>query len=211
MADDTRWPSEEYKLAPNDYLAAFGQTTLLYNLLESVMSHLFVILAPLPEDYALRFFHNLNNRDRIDLLSAFVRKNEKDLIVADAVLHCILCYGICTENRNILMHSIYFDMSTIEPGATRLVKRASKDPRREIHFDVPLKELRDVADTIADVFVYAREIGAFISRRRHRAWLGTTEPLQSSALPDKPPKPRTLTPDQPGAIRKGGLPAASTI
>lgn len=205
MTDDGRWPPEMYELAPNDYLAAFGQATLLYNMLESVMSHLFVVTAPLPDEYALRLFHNLNNRDRIDLLSAFVRKNEIDPIVADALLHCILCYDICTENRNILMHSTYFEMypsDTKTTAPTRLVKRASKDPKRELHFDVPLAELRYIADKIAEIFVYARELYGFTFRRKHRAFLGA-EPLQSSALPDKPPKPRILIPYQPGAVRKG--------
>jgi hypothetical protein len=89
-------------------------------------------------------------------------------------------------------------------STTRLVKRVSNDPKRELHFDVPLRELRIIADQIADVFVYAREIYGFIFRREHRARIAPdAEPLQSSALPEKPPKPRTLTPSRPEAVRKG--------
>lgn len=123
---------------------------------------------------------------RLSYITAFVRKNETDPLVADALQHRILCYNICTDNRNILMHSTYF---AINESTTRLVKRASNDPKRELHFDVPLRELRIIADQIADVCVYAREIYGFIFRREHRARIAPdAEPLQSSALPEKPPK-----------------------
>jgi hypothetical protein len=197
------WPSEEYTLAPNDYLAAFGQATLVYNMLESVMSHLFVRVAPLEEDYAFKLFHSLNNRERVDLLSGFVCKNEADQLVADALLHCILCYDLCTQNRNILMHSTYFDMSFHESEASsRLVKRANKDPMRELHFEVPLLELRSVADQITEVFIYVREIYGFIFRREHCARIvPNAPPLLSSALPEKPSKPRVLTALNPSPTR----------
>jgi len=195
------WPSEKYELAPPNYLVALGQATFVYNMLVSIMSQLFVRVAPLESEYALRLFHSLNNRERVDLFSGFVHKNEKDQIVADALLYCILCYNICTENRNILMHSTYFE---INDGETRLVKRASNDPKREIHFDIPLLELRNVADQIADIFIYAREIYGVIFHRDRLAQISPGIP-ESSALPEKPPKPRILTPYQPEAIRRGGM------
>jgi len=100
----SEWPPEQYRLAPNDYLAALGQLTFVYNMLESMMRNIFIKYLPFAEDYARMLFHKLNNRDRIDLLSAFVKENEKDNDVSEAILYCINCFDICTENRNILMH-----------------------------------------------------------------------------------------------------------
>jgi hypothetical protein len=117
------WPPERYRLAPNDYLAALGQVTFVYNLLESMMLNIFVRCCPVADDFAKDLFHKLNNRDRMDLLKAFVAENEKHQNVRDAILHCVLCYDICTENRNVLMHSIYFNPN---PKMTRLIKRSSR-------------------------------------------------------------------------------------
>ena len=188
MDENDPWPSEKYELAPNDYLAAFGQVTLVYNMLENMMGHIFEICAPLEDAFAKSLFHKLNNRDRVDLLSAFVRENEEEPETRDAILHCILCYEICTENRNMLMHSTYFDMRNV----AKLVKRASKDPTRELHFDVPLVQLRRLADETADVFAYAVGLGAKLFRR---TWRDSN--LPEVILPDKPPKPHKLTPDRP--------------
>jgi hypothetical protein len=131
-------------------------------------------------------FHKLNNRDRVDLMSAFAKKNEQDPEIRDAILHCVLCYDICTENRNILMHSTYFDVG----DAVKLVKRASKDPTREIHFDVPLGQLRRLADETAGAFVYAVGVFGFISRKMFK---------ESSPLPVQLPE-LTLPKDARGSL-----------
>jgi len=97
----------------------------------------------------------IQQQGRIDLLRAFVRHNEEDKENRDAILYCVSCYDICTENRNILMHSTYFDTGK----AVKLVKRKKKTPHGELHFSVPLTDLRRLADEIASVFVYA--VGVF--------------------------------------------------
>src|ERR1700733_3809812 len=89
MADDDQWPPEEDRTASDDYLIAFGQITLLYNFLENMMERLFQRCAPLESQYAQLLFHQLNNRERIDLLSAFIRTNEKDEKAKDALQACV--------------------------------------------------------------------------------------------------------------------------
>jgi len=206
MADSPdEWPREEYQLAPAEYLAAFGQFSFVYNMLESVMRNIFIHCAPLPNDFALRLFHNLGNRDRIDLFTAFVSKNEEDNEVLQSLLACALHYDICTENRNILMHSTYFSPN-IE--LTLLVKRASNDAGRNIHYDVPLTDLRLIADQTAETFKFARDLSSFLSAREFIAHLPPTDPITGypniglNPLPEIPHKPRKLTTFQPEAARK---------
>jgi hypothetical protein len=178
--------------------------TFFYNLLESMMQNIFVRCSPVDDDFAKRLFHKLNNRDRMDLLKAFVAENEKHQDVRDAILHCVLCYDICTENRNVLMHSIYFNPN---PEMTILIKQSSNDPHREIRFDVPIADLRTIADQTAETFKYAMDLYAFIARR---AWLNSfppDHPLKQGpdppiSLPEKPSKPRKLTPYPPRQFAK---------
>jgi hypothetical protein len=189
------WPPKQDRLAPNDYLAALGQLTFVYNLLESMMRNIFQFCAPLEKDFASKLFDKLNNSDRNDLLSAFVNKNEKEEQVREAVLFCVNCYAICTANRNILMHSIYFNPNPNPRDSTMLVKRAS-NAQRDVHFDVPLRDLRRIADETAETFRYALNLFAFIAGRDLFSARNT--------LPHRPPKPIALTPFQPQAIQKDG-------
>jgi hypothetical protein len=186
--ENAEWPAEKFQLAPNDYLAAFGQVTLVYNMLENMIGHIFERSAPLDPDFAKSLFHKSNNRDRIDLLAEFVKTNEDDEESRDAILYCISCYDICTENRNVLMHSTYFDIG----DSVRLVKKNKS--YKEIHFDVSLINLRRVADDIASVFVYAVGVFGTVSRRK---WAKSSSPpikIPEQALPAKPPKPHRLVP-----------------
>jgi hypothetical protein len=88
-SESDQWPPAQYRLAPNDYLAALGQVTFVYNILESMMRNIFKQCSPVSKDFAAALFHKLGNRDRIDLLSEFVRENEKEEAVRDAILHCV--------------------------------------------------------------------------------------------------------------------------
>lgn len=158
MTDSEQWPSDENRTVGSDYLVAFGQVTLAYNLLESMMGRIFTHCAPLETEYADKLFHLLNNRERIELLSAFVSKNEQDLQARAAILHCVLCYDICTENRNILMHVILLD---IDETTAKWTKKASQDPTRIVEFHASLTDLRLVADQIVDTLRYARSLHLF--------------------------------------------------
>jgi hypothetical protein len=147
------WPQPGHRLAPTDHVHAFGQITLAYNLLQSAMEWMFVFSMPFERDYSKRLFHHLNNRDRIDLLTAHVTKNEKDYL--DQILYCILCYDICTENRNILMHVTIHEVDIRDPDTFRLTKSASNDPLKQLDFRVTLSDLRSLADETMGVWFYA--------------------------------------------------------
>jgi hypothetical protein len=202
MAHD-EWPPEEDRTASDDYLIAFGQVTLLYNFLESQMERLFERSAPLEPKYAELLFHRLNNREKADLFSAFVRANEKDEKAKDALLECILHFDICTDNRNILMHVISDGISEAT-GMARFTKRASQNPTRKIEFHVPIDDLRAVADQLAQTIRFAFSLSSFLYFR-HSPQNKTEETLRIGPLPlpGIPPKPRKLTPHQRPAAPKG--------
>jgi hypothetical protein len=201
MADDDQWPPEEDRTASDDYLIAFGQITLLYNFLENMMERLFQRCAPLESQYAQLLFHQLNNRERIDLLSAFIRTNEKDEKAKDALQACVLHYDICTDNRNILMHVISDGVSEVT-GLARFTKRASQNPAREIEFHVPTTDLKLVAEQMAETIRFGFRVMAHINTRDTRP--DALWSLGPFALPNIPPKPRKLIPYQPAKAPKGG-------
>ena len=196
------WPSERDQIASVPYIHAFGQVTLSYNMMEIMMGNLFTTCVPMELDFAERLFHKLNNRERIDLLSALVRTNEKESEAREAILHCIRCYDICTDNRNILMHVTLDDL---DATAVLLKKRASQDPTRDIIFHVPLTDLRLVADQIGQTFQYTYDLFIWLLRREAHGFhlkgvttlLGDLATVPPGPLPDRPPKPRKLTPYQP--------------
>jgi hypothetical protein len=209
-SSESEWPPSEYQLAPNDYLAALGQATFVYNMLESMMSNVFVSCAPIEMETAKALFHKMNNRDRVDLLTDFVKHNERDRQVESIILHCISCYDICTENRNILMHAIYFNPLLKDEQPPILVKKSKNDPKREVHYDVPLADLRMFADDMGRSFKLAIELYGFLARRN---FLNALPPTNSATgnpkigpnpLPEIPQKPRRLIPSQPQVTRPAG-------
>jgi hypothetical protein len=191
--NDDKWPTDEDRTVPDEYLIAFGQVTLAYNLLEGMIEQIFERCAPLDPEDSKKLFHSLNNRERTDLLSAFAKRNEKDEAICEAIQHCVLCYDICTANRNVLIHVVALDVSKTTAIWT---KRASHNSNRINEFQTPLTELRLVADQIAESFRYAWGVHLIMW---YRAQPAENDPLQfrrTLSLPDKPPKPRTLTPYQ---------------
>src|SRR5689334_680543 len=77
-SDPFKWPHPNYKTLEPDYVHAVGQITLLYNLLEELFGFIFNLCCPGTREFALHFFSVLNNRNRVDLLTAIAESNEKD-------------------------------------------------------------------------------------------------------------------------------------
>jgi hypothetical protein len=89
------------------------------------------------------------------------------------------------------MHVVALDVSETIALWT---KRASHNSNRINEFHAPLTELRLVAHQIAETFRYAWGVHLIMW---HRAQPADNDPLQfgrTLSLPDKPPKPRKLTP-----------------
>ena len=190
------WPTALHRLASNDYLLAFGQMTLAYNLLESEIHELFTLCAPLDYTFSANLAHRSNNRELIDLFTALVRRNEKEPTLREALLHCLKCYDICTENRNILMHV------EIDVEEFKFRKRASKDASRPVQYEVPIPKLRLVAEQTGLIFVYAFDIAEFMLRKLSPSERPRAPALEQRELPGKPQKPYKLTPSE---LPKAGI------
>lgn len=209
------WPSDYARMATVAQTHALGQITLIYNVLEEQFSRVFKRCLPTKEEFSERLFHNLNSRDRLDLLTAIIENSSRDKEAKAAILHLLLCYDICTENRNIIMHSVGFNSS--EDDLLHLSKKASKDPSRDIKFRVPLSDLRMIADDMEEAYRFALRLEFWLITQDdpwppHRNQLIAEETYQKieelyallSTLPQKPRKPRKLTTFPPEANQTSG-------
>jgi hypothetical protein len=145
------------------------------------------------------------------LLSAIISQAEKMEEVKDRLLHYLLCFNICTENRNILSHSI---LHHADVEIAKFSKRASNNPQQEIQFEIPMSELRQVADDIGATYEFGVDLYLWLLQRKScepgyvfkDGEIGLPFPQQPGSLPDKPQKPRTLTPYRPLEAGKGAQP-----
>ena len=193
-SDWTDWPANpKHKIGMPEHVHAFGQIALLYNYLEDFMCSLFQLYLPIKNSASFLLYYKLNNRERLDLLSDLVRANEKDPTILDSVLFSITCYDICTDNRNILLHSTHGETDPVSMSV-KFSKRASSNPLRELNFDIDLTLLRRVADETGETADFVSNLWFFLQRPPHLVAGGDT----LTSLPEKPQKPHKLTPSQPG-------------
>jgi hypothetical protein len=198
------WPTLNNTIASPAQLQALGQITLVYNYLEESVGNLFSDVMPTDAAFSDKLYHKLNNRDRVDLMTAVVRQSGQDDDVKEELLYLLSCYAICTENRNILLHAL---LDSADADILKLAKKAARDPTREIEFHLPLADLRLVADQMADLFVHAVRLQRALNERKsapkiHNSGLipapfDVEGMVVASTLPDRPTKPSPLTPYKP--------------
>jgi hypothetical protein len=203
------WPDEKHRITSVEFIHAFGQLSLAYNYLEDCMGLIFGRFLPINLLEAEALYHRLNNFDRMSILTGLVTNSSESDEIKSHVLHLIECYDICTENRNILMHSIVFP----KDGITRLLKRARRDTARTVRFDVRTQDLQNLADTTMEILDGALKFdlwfvqGRFPQRPEDMArTMGWPEPPAPVPFPSRPPKPRKLVPYQPPEVPKGDSP-----
>jgi hypothetical protein len=215
------WPARPNIFGNVAQVHALGQITLSYNHLESMLALIFQDCMPMEEDSANQLFHKLNNRDRIDLLVAIIRSSDFHSKAKDALNHLFRCYDICTENRNILLHATHDESYA---GVLHISKKSSNNPAVVNRFKIPLADLRLVAEQMSVLSDYIFHLLFWLKIRgtlpkKYKSSL-RMPPLKKipypklrrvlravpeiSTLPEKPPKPRKLTPYQPPATRQVG-------
>jgi hypothetical protein len=212
------WPRRPNVYGNVAQVHAIGQITLAYNWLEEGLDYIFQICMPVEKEFSQRLFHKMNNRDRIDLLSAIVKSSRFHADAKDRLNYLIQCYDICTENRNILLHASFQEAYA---GVLHLAKRSKNDPIKRNRFKIPLADLRRVAEEMHELYSFTLDLMVWLQFRKafHSKYRNSLKipPLNEipypkmrhvleavpdfgTTLPQKPRKPHKLTPSQTSAI-----------
>jgi hypothetical protein len=201
------WPISSRQMGTVEQIHAIGQISLMHNFLQEALELLFRLCMPTERDFSTTLFHNLNNRDRLDLVKAIIDNNETEGDVKEALLSSILHYDICTESRNVLMHA-NFEISDLE--IFQFSKRASKQPLKKPNaYRIPTADLRRIADEMDTTFSFILDLHRWLmqSRADSARPLGSPTILMGNGerppLPKTPPKPRSLTKFEPPEVPEG--------
>jgi hypothetical protein len=187
------WPPPSHNVGSVAHVHAFGQMALTSAMLEELICMLLIQRLPmLPDDAALRV-NGLNNRERIEWLRAIVSGKEPDAAVADLFFHAMRCFDICMENRNMLVHALY-EGSDLATSSIRLSKKARKNPLRQLKFQLPIGQLRKMAEGMGETVNFMLDLWNCVRTRealeeRDR----DLPPWPPLTWPDKPAQPDRLT------------------
>lgn len=188
------WPGAH--AAEAMHLHAIGAITLNYNNLEFTLSFLLGDYLGVKQDTSELIHDRLNNRDRVDVLRNLIQASETDEEVREHALYGLLCFDICTENRNALIHAIH--QATDEATTDLLTRKRSSDKSHDVLYRLSLAALRKVADEIYATLVFVLDITGYLHQRALAPQVEASgEPLDETdlpALPRKPPRPDKLTP-----------------
>jgi hypothetical protein len=145
------WPP--YRIGNADHLNALGAIAMAYNLLEFRMRELFNLYS-IGDD----LFTKNNNFERLKIIRDAMDKSSHPEAIKNDVRYFLDAYETCTENRNVLMHSVAM-FTWLDPNADRcpvsnpnqpdgiaFQKPARKGPFKIEIYQPTLKELRGVAD-----------------------------------------------------------------
>ena len=142
-----------YRIGNADHLHALGAIAMAYNLLEFRMREIFNLYL-IGDDV----FTKNNNFERLKIIRDVIDKSSHLDAIKNDVRYFLDAYETCTENRNVLMHSVAM-FTWLDPDADRcpvsnpkqpdgiaFQKPARKGPFKIEIYQPTLKELRGVAD-----------------------------------------------------------------
>ena len=98
------WPP--YRVGKPEYLHALGVIASVFNQLEFRFRSLFSIYIQSPDGSAYDLFARKNNQERQKLMAEALPNSSHPQGIKDRVAHFLTGYRVCTDNRNILMHSL---------------------------------------------------------------------------------------------------------
>jgi hypothetical protein len=153
------WPP--YRIGNADHLHALGAIAMAYNLLEFRMRELFALYS-IGDDR----FTKSNNFERLGMIRDAIDETTHPEVIKNDVRYFLDAYQTCTENRNVLMHSVAM-FTWLDPNADRcpvsnpkqpdgiaFQKPARKGPLSIEIYRPTLTELRGVADDIMSFEYY---------------------------------------------------------
>lgn len=193
---EDNWP--KYAVGPRKHLHALGVMALNFSFYEAALVVIFEMY--LPKSVAKFMFNSLHNQARAEAIRELIGTFEKETDVADHVDYLATHFSMCAQNRHTCLHArsatpFLFDKLHLE-------KEASNAPGRIITFQITLPDLRQMADDMSVGADYLLKIWRYWAAREQRAGRGqyfVNQGAPIATLPEKPPKPRIVSPHQPGA------------
>ncbi|MEH2485631.1 hypothetical protein V1280_001570 [Bradyrhizobium sp. AZCC 2230] len=182
-----------------DHMHALGVTAANYNRLESELRLLLDVFMGdqmTGAEAGSYLFERLSNAERMDLLKHLYISQVGGTDLSDRLDWFVSGYGICAENRNILMHSephgaTYNALQLV--SALQLRKASKKNPGVHNFISLELHELRQIADDIDRFASYGFDLALWRIASRSGGTIKLANREISPSLPDKPPAPIHLT------------------
>lgn len=203
---NNQWPLPKYSSAPADHLHALGVVTLNFNTFEFALFRLFSHhLETLKVDISVSWnlYSALQDNKKGDAIVDLYSRYEKNSSVINHVNHILAFFHRCSGNRNHLFHATH----THHPGDDlHLSSGVRREWNRVNQLQLSLPQIRSIADSMHDGFLYLWDVWAYLQRRDLGSvihpFIASTFP---TSLPDKPPLPVALNPFQ--SFRGQGEPA----
>lgn len=180
MTFSEEWPTHAGR---DDLVHAIGANVQHYNSLENALTGIFHEYLALPYDALNFLFETLHNRARVDLIKALLEAREPDADIRAAVLHCLKCFDICTENRNILIHATNRDQ--VEGERHLFTKSAPDKSGALILYWLSVDDIRRAADSTSATYNFLARLWLVAAHRE--------KPEMRELLRDRPPLPRKLS------------------
>jgi len=138
----------KYNPSLRDHMHALGVIAANYNELEGEFYNLFWVTSE-RFDVAKLVFSKLNNAERMEVALKTCEREPKQM--QEHYRSFISAFGICNENRNLLMHSRAHNASSRELPVSHLTlaKPMKKTPDQNNFINLDVDELRNVADDMA--------------------------------------------------------------
>src|SRR5215207_6437733 len=197
MADpEPIWP--DYLSGPAEHYHALGVIAAMFNVLEYRFLGLFLLYQGYSDDTAWLFRRLKDNRLRMDILTRAVEARAETPEIKDAVLWFMEGFGICGDNRNVLMHSTTTTVTT--DGIVDMLvfnKGKLKNPLTPNRFFMNLPALRRVANEMNAFSSFGYGIYQHVVGTYKGDEFSGPFPLQfGGPLPGKPAPPTELTPSE---------------
>lgn len=157
------WPS--YDVGIKEHAHAVGVLSFNYNTLENELLQLLALYDGAPEDVVAFIFEKFSTDARLEWLRRLVKTRRAiSPAIAKALLAFCDAYKVCTDNRNLIVHS---RISALWTGTSALMlSKRSRGQGKESHQDVDLKTIRRVADEVFDWAKFAHHVLFYVKRRQ---------------------------------------------
>jgi hypothetical protein len=210
LPSESKWP--DYLPLPREDIFAIGVIALAYGQLESIFKVMLATVARWNDMQVAAIFHRLNNNQRFDVVSELLAKTTIPSEVKAKVEHFLAGLGICTENRNFIMHSFSGGMFTDQQAGTRgvVLEKYSKPGNKQACYLVS-DDLRKIADDIHRYSLFGSVVVTDLTNYATHLQSGHPENfrLLPATLHGTPPLPEKLSWKTPADPTTHGIPPAA--